>query len=78
MVYKELYLRSEDLQCYMSPNKNRDIALSSHNSGYKTTGQYIYKCRSIAHFPTIIPQISTLFVEVSHIFVEVLRIFVEV
>jgi hypothetical protein len=34
MVYKELYLRSKDLWCYMSPNKNRDIAPSSHNSGY--------------------------------------------
>jgi hypothetical protein len=78
MVYKELYLRSKDLRCYVSPNKNRDIAPSSHNSAYQTTGQYIYKCESIAHFPTIIHQISTLFVEVSHFFVEVSCIFVEV
>jgi hypothetical protein len=78
MVYKELFLRSKDLRCYMSPNKIRYIAPSSHNSGYPTTGQYIYKCRSIAHFTTIIRQISTLFVEVSHIFVEVSRVFVEV
>jgi hypothetical protein len=62
----------------MSPNKNRDIAPSFHKYGYQTTGQYIYKCRSIAHFPTIIHQISTLFVEVSHIFVEVWRILVEI
>jgi hypothetical protein len=52
--------------------------LISYNSGYQTTGQYIYKCRSMAHFATLIHQISALFVEVLRISVEVSRIFVEV
>jgi hypothetical protein len=62
----------------MSPNKNGGIVLISYNSGYQTTGQYIYKCRCKAHFSALIRQISTLFVEVSRIFVEVSRISVEV